>query len=212
MSDDKVSPIIITDMKNIKGHPKPNEIRFMLLKNGKEVPIGLEVRIQCTKIQNHAHISVKLPDESEFEDMGDLPINNGSIYLPVPFVFLSYAREDSEHVEQINKDLKKHGILTWLDKKNLLPGDHWWNKIEEAIKSSDYVLIFLSRKSIQKSGTFQREIKYALDKMKEKPSSEAYIIPILLENCEPPKELEDIHWSSVCEENWLKKLLKSLRR
>jgi len=212
MEEKKVFPITIKSKENISGPPKPNEVRSIVLKNGKDIPKGMQAQIKAPRIPNHAHLSVKLPDQTEFEDLGDLPIVEGTIYLPVPFVFLSHASEDAEAVAKINTDLRKSGILTWLDKQDLLPGDDWRQKIEEKIESSDYVLVFLSPRSINKPGTFQREIKYAFDKMMERPSGESYIIPILLENCDPPREFKDIHWSIAWKDNWFESLLKSLRQ
>lgn len=211
-NDEKIFPITIKDARNIDGPPKPNEVHAIDLKNGKKVPASMQVRIEATRIPNHAHIFVKLPDEEEYVDLGDLPIKNGVIYLPVPLVFLCHAREDAESVKKINSALRQNCILTWLDKQDLLPGENWKRKIEEAIESSDFVLVFLSQKSIQKRGTYQLEIKYALDQMKERPSNEAYIIPILLEDCEPPREFKDIHWSFAWKEGWFETLLKTLRK
>ena len=211
-NDEKVYPIIIKDSRNIDGPPEPNEVRSILLRNGTMAPAKMQVRIHPARIPNHAHIFVKLPDESEFEDLGDLPIEDGSVFLPVPFVFLCHASEDAERVQSINSALRQSGILTWLDQQDLYPGDSWKRKIEEAIESSDFVLVFLSENGIQKRGTFQREVKYALDQMNERPSGTAYIIPILLEDCEPPREFKDIHWSFAWEEGWFERLLAALRR
>lgn len=212
MNEDKVYPLIVKSSENAEGSPEPHELRGIHLKNGKNVPKNMQVRIKAPGIPNHAHIYVALPDEDEFEDLGDLPIDNGNVYLPVPFVFLCHASEDASLVRKINSDLRRSGVLTWLDKQDLLPGDDWQRKIEEAIESSDYVLVFLSSNSIKKRGTFQREVKYALDQMMEKPSSEAYIIPILLEDCQPPREFKDIHWSFAWEDDWLNTLLRALRK
>lgn len=212
MNDEKVFPLTVKSRENFVGPPEPNELRAIYLNTGKKPPDKMGVQIKCPRIPNHAHILVKLPDESEFEDLGDLPIEDGSIFLPVPFVFLCHASEDAELVKKINSDLRRSGVLTWLDKQDLLPGDGWQRKIEEAIESSDFVLVFLSAKSIQKKGTFQREIKYALDQMIERPSGESYIIPILLEDCEPPREFKDIQWSFAREDGWFDRLLKALRK
>ena len=197
---------------NFSGHIKPNELHTLKLKNGKNAPDQMVVQIGTPNIPNHAHILIKLPNEKDFEDLGDLPIINGTIFLPVPFVFLSYANEDSEQIGMINSDLRKKGVITWQDKRNLLPGDNWRIKIEKAILSSDYVLVFLSSKSINKRGMFQREIKLALDQMMERLSEEAYVIPILLDNCKPPREFKDIQWVSAWEDGWFERLLLTLRQ
>jgi hypothetical protein len=212
MVNERVYPIVVKSVENISGPPEPNELRSIHLKNGKNPPNKMEVQVRAPRIPNHAHILVKLPDENLFEDLGDLPITNGAVFLPVPIVFLCHASEDADLVGKINLDLRQRGILTWLDKQDLLPGDNWQYRIEESIKSSDYVLVFLSAKSIRKRGTFQREIKYALDQSMERPSCDAYIIPVLLESCEPPGEFRNIHWSFAWEDKWFDTLLRALRR
>jgi len=212
MDDKRVFPLTVKSTENISGPPEPDELRSIYLKNGKKPPHEMQLQIRAPRVPNHAHISVKLPNEQEFEDLGDLPIENGSIFLPIPLVFLSHASEDAETVKKINSDLRRSGILTWYDKDDLLPGDNWQRKLEESIESSDFVLVFLSAVSIHKKGTFQREIKYAFDQMMERPSSETYIIPVLLEDCKPPREFKDIHWSFAWEEGWLEKLITALRK
>ena len=212
MTNEKVYPLTVKSKENIHGAPASNELRSLLLKNGKNPPTRMVVQIRAPQTPNHAHVLVKLPNESEFEDLGDLLIVNGSVFLPVPTVFLCHASEDAEVVRKINSDLRRSGILTWLDAQDLLPGDSWLRSIEEAIESSDFVLVFLSDRSVQKKGTFQREVKYALNQMMERPSDESYIVPVLLDECEPPREFKDIQWSFACDDDWLDRLLKALRK
>jgi hypothetical protein len=212
VTESKVYPLIMKSEENISGPPEKNELRAIHLKNGKNPVDKMQLQVKAPNIPNHAKISVKLPDEEEFENFGDLPIINGEVFLPVPFVFLSHASEDAEAVREVNADLRRAGILTWLDKQQLLPGDDWERKIDEAIDNSDYVLIFLSSKSINKKGIFQKEIKYAFDKVLEVPSGQAFVIPILLEEIQPPREFSSIHWAKAWESGWLDLLVKSLRR
>ena len=110
MSKEKVFPITVKSQENISGPPEPNELRSIHLKNGNNIPQYMQLQIKAPRIPNHAHIYVKLPDESDFEDLGDLPITNGVVCLPVPFVFLCHASEDSESVTRINSKLRKSGI------------------------------------------------------------------------------------------------------
>ena len=156
MSDEKVFPLIMKGKNAAEGPPAPNELRSIILKNGKNPPDRMQVQVKAPHLPNHAKISVKLPGEDEYEDLGDLPIVNGTVYLPVPFVFLCHTSEDAARVLEINAWLRKSGILTWLDNQDLLPGDDWQQKIEQAMESTDFVLVFLSPASIDKRGTFQR--------------------------------------------------------
>jgi len=107
-------------------------------------------------------------------------------------IFLSYAREDKSAVEEITNKLSRDGFKVWFDKEDLLPGDNWKAKIGEAIENAQYILVFLSPRSIAKTGYFQKEIKYILEQRDLRPSGQRFIIPILLESCETPREFRDI--------------------
>ncbi len=46
-------------------------------------------------------------------------------------VFISYAKEDYETALKLYNDLKQVGVTPWLDKKDLLPGANWENRISQ---------------------------------------------------------------------------------
>ena len=79
-----------------------------------------------------------------------------------PTVFLSYAREDRARVEQVYDSLKAEGFNPWLDTRDIMPGQEWSQVIGRAIRAADFMLVFLSRRSISKRGYVQREIRAAL--------------------------------------------------
>lgn len=60
-------------------------------------------------------------------------------------VFLSYALPDSEFVERLVLDLRRAGISSWIDSK---VGEHWADRLGEAITASDRVLVVLSSSSV----------------------------------------------------------------
>ena len=45
-----------------------------------------------------------------------------------PLVFISYAREDEIIAKKIYNDLKKRGIIAWLDVEQIKPGEKWKKK------------------------------------------------------------------------------------
>src|SRR5690349_4379349 len=113
-------------------------------------------------------------------------------------VFISYAREDVDHVRVIYQRLKQESfIVPWMDEDQLLPGQEWGREIELALRHSQAILLFLSRKSIAKEGFVQREVRRALDIAKAKPPGAIFIIPIRLEECEMPFELEAYQWLDI---------------
>ena len=58
-------------------------------------------------------------------------------------VFISYARVDVEIAYQITEVLERGGHTPWIDHQ-LIPGQRWQEKIEEAIRESDVFLLMLS--------------------------------------------------------------------
>jgi hypothetical protein len=103
--------------------------------------------------------------------------------------FLSYAREDRELVERYFDALARSGYTPWMDCRMILPGQNWEAEIEHALTSANVVLAFLSRSSVTKRGFVQREVNFALDRLKYKLPTDIYLIPLLLEQCDVPSHV-----------------------
>ena len=133
-----------------------------------------------------------------------------------PQIFISYAREDYEAVEQLYNRLQYAGFKSWMDKKDILPGERWESSIEKAIRESDFVLICLSNKSVGKRGMLQREIKEALDLWREKLEDDIFLIPVRLEDCEVPESLRKFQWVNLYDSSawilFLKAIHEGLKR
>jgi len=112
-------------------------------------------------------------------------------------IFLSYAREDEATAERLYGDLEQiPGVLPWMDKFELLPGDGWKQKIAEAMKSSRLVVLILSNNSVSKDGYVQHEVRDALDLSRNKPPGRSFLVPARIEYCEPKfPEILDLHWA-----------------
>ncbi len=128
-------------------------------------------------------------------------------------VFISYAREDANSAKKLYKDLSDAGLEPWLDLESLLPGQRWKSVISDAIRKSSYFIPLLSSNSVGKRGFVQKELKEALDVLDEIPSSEIFVIPVRLNDCDiSDPRLEEIHRVDVFN-NWdegLKKVLFSM--
>ena len=107
-------------------------------------------------------------------------------------VFLSYAKEDLAVAERLYDDLSSMGVAVWFDRKDLTPGERWKLGISRAIRNSSYFLAILSKASVDKRGYVQRELKEALEVLREVPEHQTFIIPVRTEECEPtnPELLE----------------------
>lgn len=100
--------------------------------------------------------------------------------MPNQTIFISYAHANSEEVLAIIKKLTDAGLTIWYD-AYIKPGSDWDESIENAIKSADVVLVFLS-KAANNSKNVKQEYSFAIDQHKT-------IIPIFLESVEAPFRL-----------------------
>jgi len=128
-----------------------------------------------------------------------------------PQIFLSYAYEDRDKVVDISKRLAEAGYDTWVDAKNLLPGQDWEIEIRKALKDSEFVFIFLTKNSTTKEGYLQKEIKSALRLADEKPEGTIFLVPIKLEDVDVPDSLKHIQWLEFYRNDGWEKLLQALK-
>ena len=179
--------------------------------NGKELGFkDLEGKFRKGAKPGHINVSYKIPGDTKLIQIGDIPIKNGVLEIKLPVVFISYAREDEKIVKKLANKLNTYGIATWLDKKNLLPGDDWELKVEEAIEKADFFLIFLSRATEQKIGYKNRELKLALKQQSYRPRGKVFIVPILLDECTPPYDLREFNWLKLSDDKELRSLAKMI--
>lgn len=113
---------------------------------------------------------------------------------PKSKIFLSYAHEDIGMAKRIYEDLKRFGLDVWIDYENLLPGQLWKTTIEKTIKGSQYYLLLLSTYSVTKRGFIQKEMRIAYEVLEQCSENDIYIIPVRLDECEPPIKIGEINW------------------
>lgn len=161
---------------------------------GHKLPENTQTTLRVSSYPATVTVEIKLPGQQKPKTCYNLPIKDGVLTLPLKLLFLSYAREDQKKVTAIGEMLYQDGFLTWLDRKDIRPGDMWKTRIERGLESADYVLMFLSQASCTKTGFVQYEMKYAFDQRLLRPDGQRYIIPILLDECEPPSRFNEIDW------------------
>jgi hypothetical protein len=112
-----------------------------------------------------------------------------------PKIFLGYVMEDLVLADRLFDALEDHGLAPWLDRRKMLPGQNWPRAIEEAIETSDFFVACFSHLSVRKKGSFQAEIRYALDCALRVPLDETYLIPVRLDDCPVPARIRrEIHY------------------
>jgi len=217
-------------------------IRRIQFSSGKEIPDGTMCKITYTDdVAGAVAVELQLPGQISATRYENLVVEDECLTIPITSTFLSYAKEDRDFVDGLATRLLSDGVLTWFDKKDLLPGEAWklkidfaiqhcdgvltwfdkkdllpgeaWKlKIDYAIQHSDYFLTFFSDRSVSKIGYFQRELKYALEQQALRPLGTIFIIPVLLDHCKPPASLSDIQWLDVIQADWYSKLKSVVTR
>jgi hypothetical protein len=125
-------------------------------------------------------------------------------------IFLCHSSSDKDEVKKLHDLLVQYGADPWLDAEKLLPGQDWNFEINKALDDSDVILLCLSKKSVDKEGYVQKEIRLALDRALEMPDGRIFLIPARLEECELPYKIRTYQWVDLFTEDGMIKLLKSL--
>ena len=118
-------------------------------------------------------------------------------------IFFSYARENSDFVLKLAKDLRANKIPIWIDQLDIKPGTRWDISVERALKQSQTLLLVLSPSSVSSSNVMD-EVSYALEKNNR-------VIPVMFKECETPFRLKRLQFIdfTVDYEIGLRSLLKT---
>lgn len=95
--------------------------------------------------------------------------------------FISHSKSDENVAQKVAHACHEAGFEVWDQHNEILPGDNWAEKIAQALRESEAMIVLISPDSLQ-SERIQREIEYAL-------GDERYrnrLIPVLLA---PPEKL-----------------------
>jgi hypothetical protein len=127
-------------------------------------------------------------------------------------IFLCHASEDKAQVREVYHRLRAiDGFKPWLDEEDLLPGQDWDYEIKQAIKTSDFILIFLSRITVDKRSYFQREMKLALDAWQEVPEGTIHTIPVRIDACDVPASFRRYQWVNLFDPDGFDRIVRAIR-
>jgi TIR domain len=112
-------------------------------------------------------------------------------------VFISHSSTDKKFVRTLKDDLHENAIETWFDEDELDLGDLLADKLELALEQSSHFLIILSAASVNSEW-----VKFELKKALKQKDTELLqkIIPVKYNECEVPKELEDLIYQDLSKE------------
>lgn len=93
-------------------------------------------------------------------------------------VFMCHNSEDKDPVRQMNQQLQKSGVRTWLDEEQLPPGRLWQESLEEQIEHIKTAAVFVGKSGI---GPWQNmEIRTFLQEFVRRKCP---VIPVILPDC-----------------------------
>ena len=131
-----------------------------------------------------------------------------SLYLTS---FLSYPRENASDSEAVFRFMRSIGVECWWDQESLVGGEEWDKSRSDAQNSVDLFLLICSKHTFSKDGVIQREIREALERAKDKRPGKIYIVPLLIEKIELPKEIGRFQWIALYQQNWRGELARTLK-
>ncbi len=126
-------------------------------------------------------------------------------------IFLSYAREDRDQVNEIYQQLTDAGHAPWIDHEKIIEGEKWKRALRQAVKGSDIFVACLSQNSVSKRGEIQKEILQALDIYDGLLPDDIFLIPVLMEkDVKMPERLEEFQAVKLFEPNGFERLLRAI--
>jgi hypothetical protein len=90
-------------------------------------------------------------------------------------VFISYAHRDEPLAARIVASLEKAGLDAWYDKREIMPGDNWADKVAQGLRESDAMVVLLTANALE-SESVRRDIDFALG---QKPFKRR-LIPVMV--------------------------------
>ncbi|PTN12957.1 TIR domain-containing protein [Nitrosomonas aestuarii] len=142
-------------------------------------PIGFDGQTDAL-IQKLAQISEAMQPHS-------LAISTSKPNGRGPTIFVSYTSENADFVRMIADRLLSLGFSdVWLDRKKLIGGDDWFDRIDEAIEKCDFFMPILSREAdAQREKVFWGEWADALKRARR--VKDVFLIPVGIDSDFPAK-------------------------
>lgn len=80
-------------------------------------------------------------------------------------VFISYSHKDEALAGKVTAVLEEAGLEAWYDKREVMPGENWAEKIAQGLKESDAMVLLLTPAALE-SEFVRRNLDYALSEKK----------------------------------------------
>ena len=109
-------------------------------------------------------------------------------------IFISYSHADKAVVNNLAAHMVKRNAQVWVDTWELNVGDSIIQRVQEAITSSDALLVILSKASVE-SEWCKKELASGL--IRELDEKRVVVLPVLVEDCEIPLFLRDKMYADI---------------
>lgn len=134
------------------------------------------------------------PPESQKEERVPLRAKIGQRSL-----FVSYAREDEAAVERLCASMDAAGLEVWFDRKQIMAGDDWADKIRENVEACLFFLPVISSNTEKRVHNcyFREEWRQATAMMRRSGRTDVFVLPVKLDagpHKDVPLEFGEKHW------------------
>jgi hypothetical protein len=140
-----------------------------------------------------------------------ISLQNQSIEKDKSRVFISYAGKDEARAELLYKKLQAEGFEPWMDVKHLSADENWLQGIERALENSDYLVTLVSKNSLDTRGFTEKEMKFVLDLLDQRPRQNIHIISALLDDAQIPEPLTKFQKVNLSDDNGFSDLISVLQ-
>jgi hypothetical protein len=111
-------------------------------------------------------------------------------------IFVSYAREDNEIMENIFEGLKARYFDVWKDNHSLMVGQNWRVEIMQKLETTDFAVIGVSETSMTKEGFFKLELEWAIERYEKSKDDDIVLLPVRLDDVTSeriPNAINNLH-------------------
>ncbi len=107
-------------------------------------------------------------------------------HIPIK-IFTSYTHKEENHREDLDDALamirRQPNIESWNDRGGIAAGDEWDEKIQEALDTSDIILLLFSTKFLASTYIYDVEMARAIERHKDE-DDHVRVIPVILKPCQ----------------------------
>ena len=109
-------------------------------------------------------------------------------------IFISYAREDGNPAaERLRQEMTSAGFAVWRDIENMQGGQEWKVQLRTALRQVKAVVLLLTPKAVAS--------KYVEWELEMARMAETTILPVLIQDCDIPDELDRLHYRNLSSEH-----------